>query len=136
MNPPSTAKTPGAIRAGGGKYLFELAKLNRFEVGADYSTTSASCIEGDRTMLALARMAAGTGADAHSHPNEQWIFVLEGTLVGDVAGTPFEAKPGGLVYIPPNAVHCARATPDSDVVFLTAKDNSHTLHGIKADREL
>ena len=86
-------------------------------------------------MFALALMAAGTGADAHSHPNEQWIFVLEGTFVGDVAGIPFEAKPGVLIYIPADTVHSGKATADADVVFLTAKDNSHSLHGIKAGQD-
>jgi hypothetical protein len=81
MDQLTVPKTPGARRAGPGEYLFELAQIDRFKVGADYSTTPASCIEGDRMMLASARMAAGTGADAHSHPNEQW-FLLEGTLVG------------------------------------------------------
>lgn len=125
-------RTAGARCARPGEYLFDLARLDQFKVGADYSTTAASCIEGDRMMFALARMAAGTGADAHSHPNEQWIFVLEGTFVGDIAGTPFEAEPGTLVYIPSNTIHTGKATPESDVVFLTVKDNSHSLHGIKA----
>jgi quercetin dioxygenase-like cupin family protein len=132
MDQLTVPKTPGARRAGRGEYLFELAQIDRFKVGADYSTTAASCIEGDRMMFALARMAADTGADTHSNPNKQWIFVLEGTLVGDVAGVPFEAKSGVLVYIPANTVHSANATSAADVVFLTVKDNSHSLHGIKA----
>src|SRR6266545_2258566 len=28
----------------------------------------------------LVRMPAGTGAEPHSHPNEQWIYILEGTF--------------------------------------------------------
>lgn len=126
------SRTVGAKRAKAGEYLFDLAQIDRFNVGADYSTTAASCIEGDRMMVALARMAAGTGADAHSHPNEQWIYILEGTFVGDIAGEPFEAKPGVLLYLPANVVHSGKATADADVVFLTVKDNSHSLHGIKA----
>jgi quercetin dioxygenase-like cupin family protein len=133
MRQSAEPKTPGARRAQPGEYLFDLAHIDRFQVGADYSTTAAACIEGDRMMVALARMAAGTGAGAHSHPNEQWIFVLEGTFVGDVAGVPFEAKPGVLVYVPANTVHSGKATADADVVFLTVKDNSHSLHGIKAE---
>ena len=125
-------RTPGARRPQVGEYLFDLAQIDRFQVGSDYSTTAASCVEGDRMMFALARMAAGTGADAHSHPNEQWIYVLEGTFVGDVAGVPFEAKPGVVIYIPANTVHSGKATAEADVVFLTVKDNSHSLHGIKA----
>ena len=125
-------KTAGARRAKPGEYLFDLAQIDQFKVGEDYSTTAASCIEGERMMFALAHMAAGTGAEAHSHPNEQWIYVLKGTFAGDVAGTPFEAKPGTLVYIPANTVHTGKATAEADVTFLTVKDNTHSLHGIKA----
>ncbi len=124
--------TAGARRANLDEYLFDLAHIDHFKVGADYSTTSASCVEGDRMMVALARMAAGTGADAHSHPNEQWIYVLEGTFVGDIAGKPFEAKPGVLIYIAANTIHSGRATAEADVVFLTVKDKSYSLHGVKA----
>ncbi len=28
-------------------------------------------------IVGLMRMKAGTGAEPHSHPNEQWIYVLE-----------------------------------------------------------
>jgi quercetin dioxygenase-like cupin family protein len=78
------------------------------------------------------RMPAGTGAEPHSHPNEQWIYVLEGTFVGRVADTEIEARAGSVVYVPANVIHSARATPDADVVFFTVKDASHSLHGIKA----
>jgi len=37
-----------------------------------------------------------------------------------------------VVYVPANAVHSGKATPDADVVFFTCKDSSHGLHGIKA----
>jgi quercetin dioxygenase-like cupin family protein len=37
-----------------------------------------------------------------------------------------------VVYVPANAVHSGKATPDADVVFFTCKDASHSLHGIKA----
>jgi quercetin dioxygenase-like cupin family protein len=132
MTQQAETRTAGAKRPKAGEHLFDLTQITRFNVGADYSTTAASCIEGDRMMVALARMAAGTGADAHSHPNEQWIYILEGTFVGDIAGVPFEAKPGVLLYLPANIVHSGKATADADVVFLTVKDNSHSLHGIKA----
>jgi quercetin dioxygenase-like cupin family protein len=83
-------------------------------------------------IVGLMRMPAGTGAAAHSHPNEQWIYILEGTFVAEVGGKKVEAKPGSLVYIPSNVMHSGGATPDADVVFFTVKDASHSLHGIKA----
>src|SRR5215831_4708245 len=103
-----TARTPGAKRAGPGEHLFDLAKVNHILGGPDYSTANGACVEGDRMIVALMRMPAGTGAAA-------------------VGGRKVEARPGSVVYIPSNVVHSAQATPDADVVFFTCKDASHGL---------
>jgi mannose-6-phosphate isomerase-like protein (cupin superfamily) len=124
--------TPGAKRAGSGEYVFDLAQVNHILGGPDYSTANGACVEGDRMIVGLMRMPAGTGAERHSHPNEQWIYILQGTFKGEVEGQPFEAKAGSVLYIPSNAMHAGKATPDADVVFFTCKDTSHSLHGIKA----
>src|SRR5690242_2361936 len=131
-NQPAAARTPGARRAGAGEYVFDLAKLGTMLGGPGYSTAQGSCVEGDRMIVGLMRMPAGTGAEPHSHPNEQWIYILQGTFVADIGGKKVEAKAGSLVYIPSNVVHGGKATPDADVVFFTVKDASHSLHGIKA----
>ena len=125
-------RTPGAKRASQGEHLFELAKVNRIMGGPDYSTANGSCVEGERLMVALMRMPAGTGAEPHSHPNEQWIYVLEGTFDALVDGQRCETKAGSVLYIPSNVVHSGRATPDADVLFFTCKDTSFSLQGIKA----
>ena len=83
-------------------------------------------------IVGLMRMQAGTGAEPHSHPNEQWIYVLQGTFRARLEGQDVEVKPGSVLYVPANAVHSGGATPDGDVVFFTVKDASHSLHGIKA----
>ena len=127
-----TARTPGAKRAGPGEYLFDLAKVNHILGGPDYSTANGACVEGDRMIVGLMRMPAGTGAEAHSHPNEQWIYILQGTFRANVGGKDVEAKAGSLLYIPSNVMHSGKASPDGDVVFFTVKDASHSLHGIKA----
>jgi len=126
------ARTPGAKRARDGEFLFELAKVNHILGGPDYSSANGACVEGDRMIVALMRMPAGTGATEHSHPNEQWIYILEGTFRGKVGGKEIEAKPGSVIYIPADVLHSGAATPDGDVLFFTVKDASHGLHGIKA----
>jgi len=126
------ARTPGAKRAGHGEYLFDLAKVNQILGGPDYSTAAGACVEGDRMIVGLMRMAAGTGAEPHSHPNEQWIYILEGTFQAKIGDKQLEAKPGSVLYVPANVVHSGKATQDADVVFFTCKDASHSLHGTKA----
>jgi quercetin dioxygenase-like cupin family protein len=126
------ARTPGAKRAGRGEYLFDLAKVNQILGGPDYSTAAGACVEGDRMIVGLMRMAAGTGAEPHSHPNEQWIYILEGTFQAKIGDKQLEAKPGSVLYVPANIVHSGKATPEADVVFFTCKDASHSLYGTKA----
>jgi quercetin dioxygenase-like cupin family protein len=133
MTQATAAKTPGAKRAGPGEHHFELAKLNQIMGGPSYSTAAGACIEGDRMMVALMRVPAGTGAEPHSHPNEQWMLILEGTFEANVGGKAITARPGSVLYVPANVVHSGKATRGADVVFFTAKDTSHSLHGIKAN---
>ena len=130
--PAPAPRTPGAVRAGDGRFVFDLAEVNHILGGPDYSTANGSCVEGERMIVALMRMPAGTGAEAHSHPNEQWIYVLQGTFKGRLEDREIEVKPGSVLYVPANAVHSGGATPEEDLVFFTVKDASHGLHGIKA----
>jgi quercetin dioxygenase-like cupin family protein len=132
MTSKPTIRTPGAKRAAPGEFLFDLGNLTKIMGGPDYSTANGPCVEGDRMIVGLMRMAAGTGAEAHSHPNEQWIYILEGTFRATIDGKQIDAKPGSVVYIPANTIHAGKATPEADVLFFTVKDASHSLHGIKA----
>jgi quercetin dioxygenase-like cupin family protein len=128
----AAARTPGAKRAGPGEYIFNLANINHILGGPDYSTANGSCVEGDRMIVGLMRMPAGTGAAPHSHPNEQWIYILEGTFHATIGGEAIEAKAGSVVYVPADVMHAGKAGADADVVFFTVKDASHSLHGVKA----
>ena len=124
---------PRGLKAGNGSYLFELAHVNHIEAGPDYSTAAGSLVECERSMIGLMRMPRGTGARLHSHPNEQWVYMLEGELDVEVDGIKFTATPGSLVYFPPNSVHGTMASTERDAVFLTGKDLSHGIWGKPVD---
>ena len=74
------ARTPGAKRAGPGEYVFNMHDVNSIMGGPGYSPVFGGCVEGERMIVALMRYPAGKPSEAHSHPNEQWIFILEGEL--------------------------------------------------------
>jgi quercetin dioxygenase-like cupin family protein len=130
--PPGQARSGKVTVPGPGEYFFEMTKLDQVLGGPDYSSALGTAVEGERMLVALLRMAAGTGSDPHSHPNEQWIYVLEGTLEMDVGGKVQAAAPGTAVYVPGNVMHHASVRGDKDVVFFTVKDTSWGLQGIAA----
>ena len=125
----ATTRTEGAIKAGGGRYVFDLASLATIDAGPGYSTAHGPVVEGERMQVGLMRMPKGTGGRPHSHPNEQWIYVLQGTLDSEVDGVKSRAPAGSVVYVPADVVHSAIATPDQDVIFFTVKDMSHGIAG-------
>jgi len=124
-------RTPGAHRAQPGEHVFNIGRINQIMGGPDYSPVYGGCVEGDRMIVALMRAPAGERSEPHSHPNEQWIYVLEGEMELVVDGTTHRAQPGDVIYIPANTVHCGNTPDDSDALFFTVKDASHSLHGIK-----
>jgi len=132
MSTAPAARTPGATRAAPREYVFDLGTVQKIMGGPAYSTAHGPCVEGDRMIVGLMRMKAGTGAEPHSHPNEQWIYVLEGTFRATIAGKTMDVEPGSVVYIPADTIHAGHATAQGDVVFFTVKDASHSLHGVKA----
>ena len=125
------AITPGATRAGNGEYVFDFAEVNQIMGGPEYSPVFGGCVEGDRMIVALMRAPAGKMGDPHSHPNEQWIYVLDGHFEFRIDGQVHKVGPKGLIYVPANQLHQGGATAEADCVFFTCKDASHGLHGIK-----
>jgi quercetin dioxygenase-like cupin family protein len=124
--------TPGAKRAGPGEHVFDMHKVNEIMGGPGYSPVFGGCVEGERMIVGLMRYPAGQPSDAHSHPNEQWIFILEGELELQFDGRWYRGKPGHVFYVPANQVHRARNEGKADCVFFTCKDAAAGLHGQKA----
>src|SRR5437867_1922990 len=106
MTAKTEAQTPGAKRAGPGEHLFDMHNVNRIMGGPGYSPVFGGCVEGDRMIVALMRYPAGQPSDAHSHPNEQWIFILEGELEMQFDGKWYHGGPGHVFYVP--AGRCTR----------------------------
>ena len=59
------------------------------------------------------------------------IYILEGTMRGEIGGKAVEGVAGTALYLPAGTLHTLKATTDRDVMFFTVKDASHSLHGIK-----
>ena len=77
--------------------------------------------------------AAGTGSKRHTHPNEQYNFVLQGTLQCDIDDQTVLCPAGHCVHIPAGTEHSCMATPEKDVIFFVAKDTRHGISGPAVD---
>jgi quercetin dioxygenase-like cupin family protein len=127
-------RTEGAVKGGDGKYIFHLSEMEKIDAGTGYSTAHGPVIEGERIQCGLITKKRGTGARPHLHPNEQWNYIVQGTLRVKIGDQPEQlCGPGTLLYFPANMVHSTVATPDEDVVFFTVKDLSHGIIGMAAD---
>lgn len=129
----STTRNQGATKAGEGRFVFDLGKLKSIKVGEGYSPAEGPVVEGERMQVGLITIPRGTASQPHSHPNEQWTYVLKGRARVHVAGAPETmASPGTLIYSPANVVHSVEVLPDEDLVFFTVKDLSHGIVGKRA----
>ena len=130
----SETKTEGAQKAGQGVVTWPLADVEKVAAGTGYSTSHGGVVEGERMLVGSIHKARGTGSRMHSHPNEQFNFVIQGTLMGEIDGIPFKAPKGTLIHVPADAPHQMIADPDDiDVIFLALKDLSHGIIGMAVD---
>src|SRR5215208_1415962 len=126
-------KTAGAVKGGAYTYHYRLDKVKKVPAGTGYSSAHGGVVEGDRMLVGYIHKARGTGSRMHSHPNEQFNYVVKGTLKGSVNGKRVVAPAGTLIYIPANAPHTLVSTPDEDVIFIAIKDLSHGIIGKAVD---
>ena len=130
-------KTKGAVKGGNGRYHFRIARLKKVDAGSGYSTSHGGVVEGQRMLVGYIHKPRGTGSRMHSHKNEQFNYVVRGTLVGSVNGKRVVAPAGTLIYIPANAPHTLVASPrDEDVIFLAIKDLSQGIIGMAVDGKM
>jgi quercetin dioxygenase-like cupin family protein len=89
-------------------------------ISPHYSTATGGTVTGSIIEVGRYRMAGGTGAEPHKHPNEQIIYVLKGRLHARVGDEERVVEIGEVVHVPPNVVHEIRALEDSQ--FLSSKN--------------
>lgn len=103
--------------------------------GEGYSTANGAWVEGAKIIFGEIRIPAGTRAEPHSHPNEQFMFILLGSCLMDIEGDARTVGKGEIVHIPANAIHSAEVVGAEDLFFVVAKDTSWGIQGTPAGRE-
>jgi quercetin dioxygenase-like cupin family protein len=75
---------------------------------------------GHEGIIVAAELAVGGSAPRHTHPGEEFVYVLEGTGTFEMAGQPKLAiKPGDAFVIPPHTPHVAANTGTVPVKLLS-----------------
>ena len=72
---------------------------------------------GDQIMLSVVRIEPNASGSIHSHPEEQWGVVLEGSCVRIQQGEEIECEVGDFWCSPGNVVHGIRAGENGCVVL-------------------
>ena len=98
------------------------------------SSTIGAVLYGEHIAVALAMQAAGSGAKAHSHPNEQFNYIVQGVMVSDINDEKLTfGKKGMIVHTPSLSIHTGQACPDEDMYFFAMKDTRHGITGPPVD---
>ncbi len=122
----------GSASEGRPAYFHDTETMDKGLAGEDYSPTEGAWVTGERIIFGKMRIPAGGRAEPHSHPNEQFVIVLAGAGRMTIDGETRTITPGDIAHIPANAVHSGEILGDEDYVFVTAKDTSWGIQGIKA----
>lgn len=72
---------------------------------------------GDQAMLSVVRMEPHAEGRIHSHPQEQWGVLLEGSAVRIQNGREYPVKEGDFWCTPGGIEHGIRSGPDGAVIL-------------------
>lgn len=67
-------------------------------------------VPGREVLQARVDFAPASSFPRHTHPGEEVIYVLEGSLEYEVAGKTVVLKAGDVLFVPAGTVHAARNT--------------------------
>lgn len=97
------------------------------------ATSTGAIVTGERFHVTLVLKPRGTGSKIHTHPNEQFNYVLQGCLIADIDGQVLLVPKGHVVHIPAGMPHSHVSTADDDVWFFAAKDTRYGITGPAVD---
>ena len=72
---------------------------------------------GDQAMISVVKIAPNHKGKLHSHPEEQWGVLLEGSGVRTQGGEEIEVSAGDFWRTPGNVEHTFQAGPDGATVL-------------------
>lgn len=98
----------------------ELFNLNDMSQGIKRALSEgvdARVFPGDQSMISVVNIAPGHRGKLHSHPQEQWGVLLEGSGIRFQGGEEMKVKAGDFWRTPGNVEHTFEAGPDGAKVL-------------------
>ena len=100
------------------KYFHHWDELESEAHGLPASLCRIKAITGERLQLIRARFEPGGEYEMHSHPHEQFSFMVAGRMLLTVGEQQKEVAPGDIWHAPPNVVHGGKLLGDEPVIFV------------------
>ncbi len=95
--------------------VYQWDKLAKEDVRPGVSRAGFS---GDNVLMVMNWLELGMEVNPHSHPFEQLVYIVKGTMRFVIAGEEFIVKAGGLIRIPPSMEHYGEPLGDEPVMNL------------------
>lgn len=92
--------------------LFNLDDMSQGIKRALSEGVDARVFPGDQSMISVVTIAPGHKGKLHSHPQEQWGVLLEGSGIRTQGGEELKVKAGDFWRTPGNVEHTFEAGPD------------------------
>lgn len=126
---------PRASDAEYNSYVTEVSSVPRFHLAPQITTR---IVPGKDLTLSFSSIAPHVAGAVHSHPHEQMILVLSGSIDILLAGKLYGLKKGDVIWVPSNLEHTgiSRDEPcDMLEIFTPArKDFEEKLAAARAER--
>ncbi len=78
---------------------------------------NATIFTGEKAMLSVVRVEANASGKIHSHPQEQWGFLLEGSIKRIQGNNTFDAKKGDFWVTPGGVEHGVLGGPEGAIIL-------------------
>jgi quercetin dioxygenase-like cupin family protein len=99
------------------QHFFNLHDMNQGIARTLAEGLSTRIFPGEHVMISVVRAEPDKAGEIHSHPQEQWGVMLEGSGVRIQDGVEHEVRAGDFWQTPGNVSHGFRAGPDGAVIL-------------------
>ena len=124
------------------RYVYDFAALDKVPDGPcsakvmPRGARAGAVVTGQRARIALMHQPRGAGYGLRTCACEQFIYVMQGSLVADIDGRLLRADRGHILHIPAGMEHGLAVGPESDTALLAVTDTRDRNFGVESWKPL